>query len=148
MIEGRERQVWVRPNGNTVVETRQHMGCADGEAYVMPFSSTGHTVSRMWMQMMNQQVIPGSGKVAPSWAKCYTLTSTERTKDGNSWYVFKVSDNGKDGWVKTKEEYERGRALYEAFAGGEKRAAAAEDVEGTASSSQSTRDSDDDAIPF
>jgi hypothetical protein len=125
-VEGKERKAWVRTNGNLVVETRQHMGFADGEPYVIPFSSTGHTVSRTWMQMMNQARIPGSDKIAPSFAKRYKLTTIERTKDSNSWFVFKVEDAG---WVENVQEYERGKALHEAFAKGEKKVEAHHDME-------------------
>lgn len=120
MHEGKPRLIWVRKNGNQVVETRQHVGFANGEAYVISFSSTGHTVSRTWMQMMNQQYIPGTNKIAPSFSRLYKLTSVERTKDANSWFVFKVEDAG---WVTKREDYEKGKALHEAFTRGEKKVA-------------------------
>jgi hypothetical protein len=125
LIEGKERKVVLRTNGNLIVETRQHVGYADGEPYVIPFSSTGHTVSRTWMQMMNQQFIPGTNKVAPSWAKKYKLTTIERTKDSNSWFVFKVEDAG---WVDSQLEFKRGAELFEAFNKGEKKAEAAQEL--------------------
>jgi len=118
MQEGKERKAWIRANGNSVVETRQHVGFADGEAYVIPLSSTGHSVSRQFMQMMNQVIIPGTNKIAPSFSCKYKFTTVERTKDSNSWFVFKVEPGG---WV-SPEEYRRGKALYEAFSKGEKTA--------------------------
>jgi hypothetical protein len=136
IVEGKPRKQWVRPNGNVLVETRQHVGYADGEPYVIPFSSSGHTVSRTWMQMMNQQFIPGTNKIAPSFAKKYRLTTTERTKDSNSWFVIKVEDLGDAGWVGSKDEYLKGKMLYDAFASGEKKAADVEEQGG------------DNSVPF
>lgn len=123
--EGREVSAWVRPNGNELVETRQHAGFADGEPYVLSFSSTGHTVSRTWMQLMNQQLTP-SGQIAASYSKKYLLTTVERTNTAGSWHVIKVQDAG---WVDTIDEYNRGSKLFEAFDRGEKQAAAEEQEE-------------------
>jgi hypothetical protein len=121
MHEGKPKRKWVRKNGNELVETRQHVGFAEGEAFVIPFSSTGHTVSRGWMQMMNQQYVPGTNKIAPSYAKVYRLSTVERTKDSNSWYIYKVEDLGDKGWV-NKEQFLKGKQLFEAFSKGEKTA--------------------------
>lgn len=127
MHEGKPKRMWARENGNTLVETRQHAGFADGEPFVIPFSSTGHTVSRNWMNLMNQVFIPGTNKVAPSYAKTYRLTTVERTKDSNSWFVFKVEDLGDKGWV-SKEQYLRGKQLFDSFNRGEKVATVEEDL--------------------
>jgi hypothetical protein len=120
--DGQVRKMWRMPNGNTVVETRYHAGFAvlpDGRAlpYTIPLSSTGHTVSKAWMFAMNSEALP-DGTKAPSFAILYRLTPKLRSKNNNSWYQYEVS---KVGWVETEAEYERGLALYEAFASGEKR---------------------------
>jgi hypothetical protein len=125
--EGKPKRKWVRPNGNELVETRQHVGLVDGvEPFVLPLSSTGHTVSRQWMQLMNQTFVPGTNKVAPSYAKFYRLTTVERTRDSNSWFVFKVEDLGDKGWV-TKDQFLKGKQLFEAFSRGEKTATVVEE---------------------
>lgn len=112
---------WVMPSGNLVVETRQHFGFADGQPYVIPFSSSGHTVSRTWMDLMNQFQVPGTSKPAPSFARKYHITTVEKTNAKNqSWSVMKIVDLG---WV-SDEEYERGLATYESLSRGEKQAAA------------------------
>ena len=133
IVEGKPRRMWKRSNGNQVVETRQHIGYADGEPYVIPLASSGHTVSRTWMQMMNQMFIPGTSKIAPSFAKKYKLTTVEKSNEKGTWFVLKVEDAG---WV-NKEEYVRGKGLHEAFARGEKKAAAMEEHQ-----------SSDDSVPF
>ena len=123
MINGKPKKKWVRANGNYVEETREHVGFADNEPYVLPLKSSGHTVSRAWMQQMNQQIIPGTTKIAPSFAKKYRLTTVERSNNDGTWYIIKPEDAG---WV-TKEEYQRGKSLHEAFSRGEKQAASMEE---------------------
>lgn len=114
----------IRPNGNEVIETRYHAGFVIRPdmvpaPYLIALSSTGHTVSRSWMASMGQKQL--GGKIAPSWACLYKLTTRERTNASGTWFTWSVADNG---WVKSEEEYLRGKALYEAFAAGEKRAEA------------------------
>lgn len=126
--EGREKKIWTRPNGNNLVEARQHFGYVDNEPYVISFSSSGHTVSRNWMGMMSKTYLPGTNKVAPSFAKKYKLTTVEKTNTQGSWYVFKVEDAG---WVNTKDERERGVALFDAMNKGEKKAQVEDDTTDT-----------------
>lgn len=110
---------WVRANGNLVVETREHYVLdEEGNAFVIPFTSTGHTVSRTWMALMNS-FRDGRGKPYDSFARRYRLTTVRKEKAGNSWYVIKATD---EGWVPTAEAYDRGRALYDAVMSGEKTA--------------------------
>jgi hypothetical protein len=121
--DGKSRMAWLMPNGNRVVETRYHAGIVhldDGRRleYMIPLSSTGHTVSKAWMFSMNQET-DGEGNKLPSFALLYRLKTNLVTRDNNSWYMYSVS---KEGYVETVEDYERGRALYEGFASGAKRA--------------------------
>ncbi len=117
-----------RPNGNEVKETRNHMGYAvtpDGAlAYAIPLTSSGHTVSREWMGLMNRQRIPGSGEKPASWAVYYKLrTKMRHNKDGD-WFVLVAENAGLGGepmWVPSLADYERGKALHEAFASGAKK---------------------------
>ena len=118
-----ERQMWIMPNGNQLVETRSHVVrvfLEDGSKlpYVVNFSSSGHTVSRTWMAMMGVKRV--GNDQAPSWACLYRMKSKGRTKGADSWSVFDISDAG---WVQTQEDYDAGKALHEAFATGEKQAA-------------------------
>jgi hypothetical protein len=121
--QGRPQIVWARPNNNILVETREHYVLVGADAYVIPFSSTGHTVSRTWMQLMNQ-FRDQSGKPLDSFARKYRLTTVRKEKDGNSWYVIKAVDAG---WVESAQQYDLGLALYQAVMSGEKVAEAVEE---------------------
>jgi hypothetical protein len=109
---------WVRSNGNEVVETRYHVGrilnCDPPLAYILPFASTGHSVSRSWMFMMNSKQFEGS-KV-PAFARSYRLKTKVKTKGPHSWFMVTVEDGD---WVST-EDYAAGEALYNAFNTGAK----------------------------
>lgn len=112
---------WVRKNGNEIIETRYHI-CRifreDGRkvAYVIPFSSSGHTVSRDWMFKMNNTFLP-SGEEAPSFAKLYRLRTKTKTNKQGTWFLFDVED---EGWIQSEEDFEAGLALHNAFMKGEK----------------------------
>jgi hypothetical protein len=114
--QGRDQMAWVMPNGNVVVETREHYVLDGADAYVIPMTSTQHTVSRGWMALMNQ-FRDDAGRPLDSFARVYRLTTVQREKDTNKWYVTKVVDAG---WVETAEQYDRGAALYQAVMSGEK----------------------------
>lgn len=118
------------PDGNELVETRNHAGYVvteDGPIpYVLPLTSTGHSVSRSWMFMMNSQRGPDGAK-PPSWACVYRLKTIQKKNKKGAWFVLvaeNAGDHGQTRWVDTVEDYERGSALYEAFASGQKQAEA------------------------
>lgn len=118
--------IWRLPNGNDVVETRNHAGWVMADfgvmPYVIPLSSTGHTVSRNWMFQMNTKK-DDTGKTVPSFATKYLLKTRRRENKDGTWYILDVHDAG---YVETAEDYERGKKLFEAFASGEKQAAVPE----------------------
>lgn len=120
--QGRPKIVWQRPNGNILVETREHYGFFGDEPYMIPMSSTQHTVSRNWMALMGQ-FKGGDGRPLDSFAKVYLITTARREKEGNNWYVFKADDAG---WA-TAEQYDRGAVFHDAIMSGEKKAADYED---------------------
>lgn len=106
---------FMRPNGNEVIETRNHVIrvlTKSGHAvpFILPFSSTGHTTSRQWMTMMNDY----GG--APSFARKYRLKTRERSNAAGTWFAIDVKD---EGWV-TPEEYLAGRKLHDQFVEGTK----------------------------
>lgn len=113
------RVQFICQNGNEVKETRNHIGLVllDGEAlpYVIPMTSSGHTVSRQWMFMMNAKHT--SAGRAPSWACIYRLKTKERSNASGTWFTWDVTDAG---WVQTEAEYLRGKELNAAFASGAK----------------------------
>jgi hypothetical protein len=110
---------WVRPNGNEVVQTRYHTGYVIFEdmaiPYVIPMTSSGHTVSRNWMFMMNRK--KAFGVKPPSWACLYRLRTKPRTNAAGTWMTWDISDAG---WVQEQDEYNRGEELNNSFEAGEK----------------------------
>jgi len=114
---------FVRPNGNDVIETRYHAGFVlTGDRalpYIIPMSSSGHTISRNWMFLMNTKMAPGNIK-PPCFASAYRLKTKERSNAAGTWSTWDISDGG---WL-DEASYDRGRELYEAFASGAKQAEA------------------------
>lgn len=127
-----ERMVETRKNGNILVETRYHSGYIideEGEkppiACVLPFSGSGHQVSKQWMGMMNRKLV-GAQK-ADSWWAYYRLKTVSKTKNNNTWDMFEVTDAGpeKNGipttlWAPTEEDLRRGEELFLALDSGTK----------------------------
>jgi hypothetical protein len=124
------KEIMINPdNGNVYVETRYHVGFiispdAPPMPAVIPFSSTGHTVSRGWMFLMNQKRIGSS--IADSFSVYYHITTRMKSKGQQSWHMFEVKDAGPvvDGvpqtmWVPSKNDYDRGLALYNSLNKGE-----------------------------
>lgn len=111
----------MRKNGNEVRETRNVAGYVitdQGDVpFVIPFSSTGHTVAKGWNFTMLSHKMP-NGKIEPSFARKYRLKTRQRTNTQGKWYVFDVSDAG---YVDV-DQFRRGAALYEAFKTGAKKA--------------------------
>lgn len=119
------RTRYLMPNGHEMIETRKHSGFVIRESglvmpYTIPFTSSGHTVSRQWMSMMKFKQMPGVGSAA-SWASYYRLRTKQRSNAAGTWFVFDVSDAG---WVPTKDDYSRGKALHEAFSSGSRKSEA------------------------
>lgn len=143
-----KRKRLIRPNGNEVVETRYHIGFVHGRGavlpYVIPLVSTGHTFSRQFMYMMNARLVPGTDKRAPSYAGVYLLKTRRRENAAGDWYAFEVADSG---WVSSAADYNRGKALFESFAAGDKQieAPADETSDGEADAPAAPMD---DNIPF
>jgi hypothetical protein len=117
------RSNWFMPNGDELKYTRYHAGYVlmpDGSElpYVIPFTSTGHTVSRMWMTMMNNKQLNGAR--APSWACLYRLRTRERINAEGEWFLFDISSAG---WLPGGDNeqiygFERGKALNKAMVAG------------------------------
>jgi hypothetical protein len=111
---------WVNEAGNYLVETREHVvrvHLPDGRRvpFVLPFSSTGHTVSRGWMFDMNQKQI--DGQTVDSFCLLYRLRTKYSTNKKGSW--FKVTVDFED-WVQEVADIDAGETIYNAFASGEK----------------------------
>lgn len=137
------KKIWVnKTSGNWLVETRYHVGYiitpddAPMPCYI-PFSSTGHSVSKTWMFNMSLKRI--NGKNADCFAVYYLLKTKQRTRGDQTWFVFDPMDAGPPDasgqpttfWVPTKADYDRGLELAKALEAGEVGLAAAEDDEPT-----------------
>jgi hypothetical protein len=125
------KKIWVHaPSGDWLVETRYHVGYViDPEVGAMPcyipFSSTGHSVSKAWMFSMSLKQI--GGKPADSFAIYYLLRTRQRTRNNQTWFVFDPQDAGPPDangqpttyWAPTKADYMRGLELARALESGE-----------------------------
>lgn len=126
------KRIWVNSaTGNWLVETRYHVGyIIDPETGPMPcyipFSSTGHSVSKAWMFSMSLKRLP-NGKPADCFAIYYLLKTKQRTRNNQTWFVFDPSDAGPNDangqptpmWTPTLEDYNRGLELQRALEAGE-----------------------------
>lgn len=132
-----DKKIWVNASGDhEFVETRYHAGfarCPDGSILpaVLTLSSTGNTVSRNWMNLMNSFRV--KGRPVPSYAREYLLRTAQKTNKSGTWFTIKVSDLG----YLPLERVMEGKALYDAFKSGEKRAEAPEGL---------TENEDDDTV--
>jgi hypothetical protein len=83
--------------------------------YVIPLKSTGLQVSRDWMTLTNSRRI--GGRIPDSWTFLYRLTTMQKSRAGNSWYIFVpqwIESNGEHGAV-SDEDYLAGEALFQSF---------------------------------
>jgi hypothetical protein len=134
--QNNRRVKFLRPNGNEVIHTRNHVinvYTREGVLpYIIPFSSTGHTTSRAWMQLMNTM----SGGVG--FAAKYRLTTRERSNPSGTWFAVDVKFHD---WC-SEAEYGAGHRLNAAFASGEKQA------EAPTTAAQGEGGAGNDDIPF
>jgi len=91
---------WIRPtNGTELIEYRYHAGLVhlDNQRlpYIIPFKSTGHTVSKNWMSALRKPFPDGSGR-SRSYHSKYLLTTVHRTNKKGQWFQFKIEDRG---WI-------------------------------------------------
>lgn len=112
---------WVRPSGNEIIDTRYEVVRVfrdDGTKaqYVMPFTSTGHTVAKGWNTLRGTFHLQ-DGSQAPSFSRLYRLTTRSKSNQKGTWFLVQVEDQG---WITDVEEYQAGLALYNAFNTGKK----------------------------
>jgi hypothetical protein len=113
---------WVRPNGNDLIDTRYEVVRVfreDGSRlqYVIPFTSTGHTVAKGW-NTLRGTFHTKSGAMAPSFSRLYRLTTKAKSNQKGTWFLISYEDEGP---IQTLEEYQAGLALHNAFNKGEKK---------------------------
>ena len=113
--------IWRRPAASTeLVYTRYHAGYAifdTGQVlpYVIDLKVTGHKISKNWMSIMNSHRLP-DGRIEPSWARLYKLTTAKTTNTKGTFAVYVVEEQ--PGLV-DEAAYLRGRDLFKSFTSGE-----------------------------
>jgi len=130
---------WRTPSGNEILERRNHLGFViheDGTAlaYAIPFTSTGHSVSRNWMTVMQNRTL--NGVVPPSYAFLYRFRTRQRSNALGNWYVPDIQPEQHhatltaSGMVNTQLR-DRGKAFFESCKAGDRLAADMEDIDDT-----------------
>jgi hypothetical protein len=110
---------WSRPNGHDLILTRNHavrciMSPGVGLPYVIPMKGASHAVSKGWMGKFMVKRL--NGKLLPSFACLYRLTTRQKKNTKGVWYQLEVDDAG----YASAEDYREGRALADAFETGAK----------------------------
>jgi hypothetical protein len=141
--------MWTK-GGNELIHTRYHAGYVYGLTpsplgYIIPFKSTGHTVSKNWMSMMSTKDHPLTVKPYAAYTSIYELTTVQKKKANNQWFVVSVRDLG---WVQNKEDRERGRLLHEAFQSGALRASDEDMASSARDASKERQAAPDENVPF
>jgi hypothetical protein len=104
------------PNGNEVVEVRYHMGYVHRGVdqrlpFVIPMTSTGHTVSKNWVFNMNQRRLP-NGMRAKSFMGLYRLRTKLRKNKKGAWFAFEVTE---EGFITSPNDMIAAKELQDAF---------------------------------
>lgn len=128
--ENPQRQKWGSPRGTEYVHTKYHYGiimngdeALGGDPLgpmqgVLTLSSSGLQFSRQWTTLQNNIKLP-DGRIAPARARVWCLTTTNRSKGGNDWSVFRAEDRG---WLTDKTVYDAAGQMYEAIQSGRMKA--------------------------
>lgn len=129
----------VLPNGNNLVDTRNHYVLVLGEdgsitPALLAMSSTSIKTSRQWMSKMQGIKIKGpNGFVtAPMHSREYLLTTSARSNDKGSWFV---PDVKLDSILTDKSIYQAAQEFRDAIRAGKVRSSTGEETEADAESS-------------
>lgn len=128
---------WRTASGNEILERRNHLGFVvtdDGQAlaYAIPFTSTGHSVSRNWMTTMQNRTV--GGVTPPAYCFLYRFRTRQRTNAQGTWFLPDIEAVqvhpllAPSGMVNAAMR-ERGKAFYEACLRGDKMAEAMDQEE-------------------
>lgn len=131
------KQIWKDAEGNDWIFTRYWTGFVLGRGnpmpFVIPFTSTGHTVAKQWMTKSNQTTRPGGSRPIPLFGAEWLVTTKNRKNISGDWFVLEPNLHyvyGADPGRKNEDiaALQRGDALSEAFSKGERRMEDPEDV--------------------
>jgi len=98
---------WVRPDGNTVEDTKEIYVLLDDSLWLLPCTSTRHQFARRLMSYAQQRKHPRTGKPFPFYARRYRCLTQAASNAKGHWYNVIFTDLG---WTPVGE-YERARAL-------------------------------------
>jgi len=92
-----KKKFWRMPNGNTVVETREHVVLVldvfdRPTPFVIPMSGSNHQSSKEWMTAANRKIIPGTDLKAPLYGYIYRMKLKFRTNDQGDWFMWDIQD--------------------------------------------------------
>jgi len=108
-----EKTYWAMPNGNRLVDTREHYAFVlIGNAWmpvVIPMHGTNHKPSRGWTNLMKTFQL-GSGQQAPAWFRFYRFYSKYQSRGTQTWFIYDIKDQG---WVADANLRAAGRKLNE-----------------------------------
>lgn len=123
-----KKKWWELPNGNTVVETREHVVLVHDvfdrpTPFVIPMSGSQHAASRGWMGSMNRKMVPGTDDPAPSFAYLYRMKTSFKSNDQGDWFMWEIEDeNGTPTLVSDVGAYKMARKICDDFSKGVLRA--------------------------
>lgn len=126
-----KKSSWVMPDGNVIVETREHAVLVhreDGslEPYVIPMSGSNHNAAKTWMTAIGRKRIPGTEDVrAPIFGYMWRMMTIPKSNDQGAWHGWRIDDE--DEFCKNPTAYKMARQLHIDFEAGSKRADAADD---------------------
>ena len=122
-------KLYRKSTGNEIIETRYQYVRMNGRAYVMSFTSTGHTAWKNWNELM---IAVSEGEAA--FSHTYKLVPKLNTKGDQEWYQWTVEDGSWE-WV-DEIEYLEGQKFEKSVRDGLK---VAENEEGDSDSETESR---------
>jgi hypothetical protein len=123
VVNATGKKEWRMANNNRLVETRHHYGNVVNDGSIIPvviaMSGTNHGTSRQWTALMKSFQVPGTNKKAPAFSRTYLITTAFNQRGTQSWYKFRVQDNG---WVTDQNLLQAGFGFAKAIAANEVKA--------------------------
>lgn len=123
-----KKKKWVMPDGNVVVETREHVVLVHDfydapSPFVIAMSGSNHQPAKQWMTDIGRK--RNGEKRVPLWACYWRMKTIPRTDGENNWFSWSIEDE--DRMVDDIEVYKMGKQLYDDFEKGVKEADSAGD---------------------
>lgn len=114
--ENEDRTIITMPNGNRLVDTREHYAHINwGEGWfpvVIPMAGTNHTTSRGLTTTLKNMRLP-NGQRSPAWFRLMRLKTKFNQRGAQSWFNFEVKDGG---WCTDADQRQAGREMFESVA--------------------------------